>query len=85
MIAMLLVGRLLSRIDIRLILLVGLGLTSYSLYQMTGYSLTMDWWPIILAGIVQGFGLGFLFVPLSAAAFSTLAPAMRTGRRASSV
>jgi DHA2 family multidrug resistance protein len=78
MIAMLIVGRLMSRVDIRVILLVGWGLTAYSLYWMTGYSLAMDWWPVIWAGVVQGFGLGFLFVPLSAVAFSTLPSAMRT-------
>jgi DHA2 family multidrug resistance protein len=78
MIAMLVVGRLMSRVDIRVILLVGWSLTAYSLYWMTGYSLAMDWWPVIWAGVVQGFGLGFLFVPLSAVAFSTLPSAMRT-------
>jgi DHA2 family multidrug resistance protein len=77
MAAMLLVGRLIGRVDIRVILLFGLAVTTFSLYQMTGYSLQMDWWPIIVAGVVQGVGLGFLFVPLSAAAFSTLDPALR--------
>jgi DHA2 family multidrug resistance protein len=78
MAAMLVVGRLLSRMDTRYILLAGLALTAYSLYQMTSYSLDMDRWPIIWAGVVQGVGLGFLFVPLSAVAFTTLAPSLRT-------
>jgi DHA2 family multidrug resistance protein len=77
MIAMLAVGRLISRIDVRLLLLAGLVITAFSLYQMTGYSLTMDWWPIVTAGIVQGVGLGFLFVPLSTVAFATLDPTLR--------
>jgi DHA2 family multidrug resistance protein len=77
MIAMLVVGRLITRIDVRLLLLVGLGTTTFSLYEMTHYSLTMDWWPIVTVGIVQGVGLGFLFVPLSTVAFSTLDPARR--------
>ncbi len=77
MIAMLVVGRLITRVDIRLLLLFGLATTSFSLYQMTGYSLTMDWWPIVTAGVVQGVGLGFLFVPLSTVAFTTLDPALR--------
>jgi MFS transporter, DHA2 family, multidrug resistance protein len=77
MIAMLAVGRLITRVDIRLLLLAGLAITAFSLYQMTGYALTMDWWPIVTAGIVQGIGLGFLFVPLSTVAFATLDPAFR--------
>ncbi len=77
MIAMLAVGRLINRIDIRLLLLFGLGVTTFSLYMMTGYSLEMDWWPIVWAGIIQGVGLGFLFVPLSTVAFATLDSAFR--------
>jgi MFS transporter, DHA2 family, multidrug resistance protein len=77
MAAMLVVGRLINRIDIRVILLFGLVVTTASLYMMTGYSLDMDWWPIIWAGVIQGVGLGFLFVPLSTVAFSTLDPALR--------
>jgi DHA2 family multidrug resistance protein len=77
MIAMLVVGRLITRVDVRLLLLFGLCLTTFSLYQMTDYALTMDWWPIVTAGIVQGVGLGFLFVPLSTIAFSTLDPSRR--------
>jgi DHA2 family multidrug resistance protein len=77
MAAMLVVGRLITRVDIRLILFIGLAVTTYSLYQMTGYSLDMDWWPIVSAGIVQGIGLGFLFVPLSAVAFATLPSELR--------
>ena len=78
MAAMLVVGRLMGRVDTRLMLLFGLGVTAFSLYQMSGYSLAMDRWPVVWAGVVQGIGLGFLFVPLSAIAFATLAPAART-------
>jgi len=77
MIAMLVVGRLITRVDVRLLLLFGLAATTFSLYEMTDYSLTMDWWPIVSVGVVQGVGLGFLFVPLSTVAFATLDPARR--------
>jgi DHA2 family multidrug resistance protein len=77
MMAMLVVGRLIGRVDIRLLLLFGLAATTFSLYEMTGYSLAMDWWPIVSAGIIQGIGLGFLFVPLSTVAFATLPAALR--------
>jgi DHA2 family multidrug resistance protein len=76
--AMLVVGRVVGRIDTRLIIFFGLSLTALSLWQMTGYSLEMDLWPIVSAGVLQGFGLGFIFVPLSAIAFATLQPRLRT-------
>jgi MFS transporter, DHA2 family, multidrug resistance protein len=77
MLAMIVIGRLISRIDVRLLLLAGLAITTFSLYQMTEYSLTMDWRPIVWVGVIQGIGLGFLFVPLSTVAFATLSPALR--------
>src|SRR5260221_962559 len=77
MLAMIVIGCLISRIDVRLLLLAGLAITTFSVYQMTEYSLAMDWRPIVWVGVVQGIGLGFLFVPLSTVAFATLAPALR--------
>ena len=64
--------------DSRLIILVGLALLAASMLQMSHYSLTMSSQPIILAGVVQGLGMGLMFVPLSTLAFSTLPPALRT-------
>ena len=72
MIAMFLVGRIINLVDIRLLILSGLALTTLSLYQMSGFSLAMDMQPIIVSGLVQGFGLGFVFVPLSTISFATL-------------
>ena len=72
MIGMFLVGRIINRVDNRLIILTGLALTSLSLYQMSGFSLVMDMQPIVVSGLIQGFGLGFVFVPLSTISFATL-------------
>jgi MFS transporter, DHA2 family, multidrug resistance protein len=72
MIAMFLVVHLIGRADTRLIILAGLGLTAVSLWEMTGFSLQMGMGPIISTGILQGFGLGFVFTPLSTVTFSTL-------------
>jgi MFS transporter, DHA2 family, multidrug resistance protein len=72
MIGMFLVGRIINLVDIRLIILSGLALTTLSLYQMSGFSLGMDMQPIVVSGLVQGFGLGFVFVPLSTISFATL-------------
>jgi DHA2 family multidrug resistance protein len=62
----------------RLILAIGYVMLALALWQMTGYSPEMDFWPIITAGLVQGAGLGFTFVPLSTAALSTLPMELRT-------
>jgi len=78
MAAMLVVGRLVGRVDTRLLLAVGLGLTAWSFYAMTGWTPDISQASIISVGVVQGIGLGFLFVPLSAATLSTLSTARRT-------
>jgi DHA2 family multidrug resistance protein len=78
MISMMVAGRLVGRIDGRLIMLSGFLMTALSLYQMTSYAMVMDERPILVSGIIQGLGLGFIFVPLSTATFATLAPEYRT-------
>ena len=45
---------------------------------MTGYSLQMGEGPVIWAGVIQGCGLGFIFVPLSTVTFATLPSEYRT-------
>jgi DHA2 family multidrug resistance protein len=72
MIAMLLVARLIGRVDIRVIILTGLLVTAVAMWEMTGFSLYMGMGPIIVTGMMQGFGLGFVFTPLSTVTFSTL-------------
>ncbi len=77
MVFMMVAGRLLGRADIRLLLGIGISVTSLSLWEMAGYSPEMDAWPIILAGLTQGLGLAFVYVPLSTVAFSTLPSELR--------
>jgi DHA2 family multidrug resistance protein len=72
MLAMFLVGRIINRVDNRLIILFGLALTTVSLWQMTGFSLEMGMAPVITSGLLQGFGLGCTFVPLNTLALSNL-------------
>jgi MFS transporter, DHA2 family, multidrug resistance protein len=76
--AMLIVGQLVGRIDTRLLLAVGLGLTAWSFYEMTGWTPDVSQTTIIVNGVVQGAGLGFLFVPLSTVTLGTLPPEQRT-------
>jgi DHA2 family multidrug resistance protein len=70
--AMLIVGRLTGRLDTRLLLGTGLGLTAWSFYAMTGWTPDISQTTIIVVGVIQGIGLGFIFVPLSVVTLSTL-------------
>ncbi len=72
MVAMMLVGRLMGRVDGRYMILFGLLLTSFSLWEMTLFNANIDGWDIVRTGIGQGFGLGFIFVPLAATTFASL-------------
>jgi MFS transporter, DHA2 family, multidrug resistance protein len=72
MVAMFAVARVINRIDNRLIILFGLVLTAFAMWQMTGFSLDMDEMPLVVSGFIQGFGLGCTFVPLNVTALSTL-------------
>src|ERR1700682_2712572 len=75
--AMLIVSRLIGRIDTRLIIVTGLAITALSLWQMTGFYLQMDTSMVIWTGLAQGLGSGMVYVPLATVAFATLAPAYR--------
>ncbi len=77
-ISMAIAGRLVTRIDPRYLMVTGACITSYSLWMMTGWSLDMSWQPMVVAGLVQGVGMGLVFIPLNMTAFSTLQPQHRT-------
>jgi DHA2 family multidrug resistance protein len=72
LISMVLVARIIGKVDTGLIIFAGLTLTAASLWQMTGFSLYMNKNLLLISGTLQGIGLGFVFTPLSVAAFSTL-------------
>jgi DHA2 family multidrug resistance protein len=78
MVAMLVVGRLVAKVDTRVLLGIGLAITAWSFYAMTGWTPDVSQETIIMVTVVQGAGLGFLFVPLSAATLSTLPAESRT-------
>src|SRR5947208_6938302 len=78
LISMLMAGRLTGKIDSRLLVGIGVALMGVSLYMMTGFAIDQPSRPVIVSGVVQGLGLGLIFVPLQSLAFETLAPRMRT-------
>jgi DHA2 family multidrug resistance protein len=77
MVCMFIVGRLIGRVDTRILLALGLGITAWAMYAMTGWTSDVSQWTIVYVGFIQGAGLGFLFVPLTTVAFSTLPADMR--------
>ena len=76
--AMMLVGRLLGKYDARILIFIGLVLSTVSLWVMVGWTTDTSAYTIAIYSIVQGVGLGFVFVPLNTVAFATLPGALRT-------
>jgi DHA2 family multidrug resistance protein len=71
-------GQLMGKIDTRYMVMAGLIIFSFSLRQMAGWSLEMDYWPVITSGFIQGMGMGLVFMPLNSLAFATLDGRYRT-------
>lgn len=71
-------GQLLGKIDARWMVGTGLVVASYSLWQMSHWSLMMGSWPVVVSGLVQGVGMGLIFIPLNTMAFATIPPQYRT-------
>jgi DHA2 family multidrug resistance protein len=72
MAAMFFIAQVINRVDNRMIILLGFLLTALSMWQMTQFSLQMGMAPVIISGLLQGFGLGCTFVPLNIIALSNL-------------
>jgi MFS transporter, DHA2 family, multidrug resistance protein len=77
MLAMFWAGRLVGKVDVRWLLASGFGITAISIWQMTRYNLQITESDVIWPGIVQGIGMGMVWVPLATATFATLTPQMR--------
>ena len=78
MISMLLVSQLIKHIDARALIFFGISLNAAGIWIATSYSLSISSVWLIGPMILQGFGLGLVFVPLSTIAFSTLPQHLRT-------
>ena len=78
MVAMMIVGRLITKVDPRVFLMIGFGLSAISLYDMTAFTPDVSSRTLLWNGILQGTGLGFLFTPLSTVTFATLPAHLRT-------
>jgi len=72
MFSMILVGRLINRVDPRLLICTGIIIFSTGSYFTTQYSLQMGIGWVVFPMVLQGMGLGMVFIPLSTLAFATL-------------
>ncbi len=77
MLAMLITGRLVGKIESRWLMSAGFAMTALSLWEMTQYSLDLGASSVVWPSIIQGLGMGTIFVPLSTATFATLDPKLR--------
>jgi DHA2 family multidrug resistance protein len=76
--SMMLVGRLLRFVEARTLVGAGFLISATTLYAMIGFTTDTSAETIVVLGVIQGVGLGLVFVPLSTVAFTTLPSHLRT-------
>lgn len=72
MATMMIAGHLSQRMDVRYMVTGGYLMASLGLVLMSHWSLDMGSTPILIAGFIQGLGLGLIFMPMNVAAFATV-------------
>lgn len=77
-VAMMLVGRMMRFVEARNLIIAGLSITAISLFYMTRWTDQTGVTEIVVISVLQGFGFGLVFVPLSTVAFLTLPNHLRT-------
>jgi DHA2 family multidrug resistance protein len=78
MTAMMTGGRLAAKFDPRKVMACGILMLTWSMWEMTSWTPDISQWKIVVTIMVQGAGLGFVFLPLQVAAFATLPAQYRT-------
>ena len=72
LVSMMAVGQLMKFIEPRTLVGVGLSISAATLYTMVGFTTDTSSYTIVTSGVLQGMGLGLVFVPLSTVAFASL-------------
>jgi DHA2 family multidrug resistance protein len=78
MFSMLLAARLAQRFDPRLVSAAGVLMMAWSMWEMSTWTPEVSVWTLSVVGIVQGVGMGFVFVAIQLVGFATLEPQLRT-------
>ncbi len=74
LLAMVIVGRLVGKVDLRLLVTVGVLMNVLSLWLLRFVDLNVGFFYLMSSRVFQGFGLGFLFVPITVAAYARISP-----------
>jgi DHA2 family multidrug resistance protein len=77
LVAMLVLGRIVNRVDPRVVIGGGFLLTALSVWQMTHFNLAMDGKLLVISAILQGMGTGAAYVSMASLTFATLPPHLR--------
>jgi DHA2 family multidrug resistance protein len=64
-VSMLIVGRIYNRIDGRVAIFAGMLIFAWSTWLLGGLNVQAGYWDVFWPRLIQGFGLGLLFVPLT--------------------
>jgi DHA2 family multidrug resistance protein len=72
---LILVGRLVTRVDQRLLLAFGVLMNGLATYLMSYVTLSTDFWALAWPRLIQGIGMGCIFVPLQTLALATISVA----------
>jgi DHA2 family multidrug resistance protein len=78
MFAMVFAGRLAMRMDPRILMAFGTALLLWSLYEMSRWTPSITPWWLGTTTVIQGIGMGLVFVPMNLVAFATLPATLRT-------
>ncbi len=73
-VSMIIVGRIVSKFDARLLISVGFAMLALSVYWLSGINLEVAQSNIIWPNILNGFSMGFIFIPMSTMSLRTLRP-----------
>ncbi len=78
LVMMILMASLPARFDARILLAIGMVIYAIGLATMLSFDLSQSLYSFVITSLIQGAGLGLMFAPLTAVAFSTLSPNLRS-------
>jgi len=72
LISLVVAGRLINRMDQRILLALGCVLNAWAAWNMSVLTSSVDYWALAWPRFVQGLGVGLIFVPLNAVGLATI-------------
>jgi MFS transporter, DHA2 family, multidrug resistance protein len=73
-ISMIIVGRIVSKVDARLLISIGFAMLAFSVYWLTGINLNIEQSNVVWPNVLNGLSMGFIFIPMSTMSLRTLLP-----------